>query len=241
MVDLTLNTASKEIKKSSNKVSQTYVIKKRIESKHPAIQNSCPDKNALPSTEQLLLTLMEEVKGIKKQILIPSDTSSSVSQACSSKTPKKKEWSIAHEIADCPKNLRNNRKKRIAIKQSEPTEKSETISAHISKEPGPKVVFGDDSSGDTKGYGSANCNGITFTRVAYVNGLKHNLINISELCDANFKKVRTDDEREPQRDVVYSKVDLRVEGSSNEANIQRLMCSYEEEVLMLDSDVRVGD
>ncbi|GJZ14695.1 hypothetical protein Tco_0550372 [Tanacetum coccineum] len=32
---------------------------------------------------------------------------------------------------------------------------------------GPKVVFGDDSSGDIKGYGSVNYNGITFTRVAY--------------------------------------------------------------------------
>ncbi|GJW76277.1 retrovirus-related pol polyprotein from transposon TNT 1-94 [Tanacetum coccineum] len=238
MADLTLNTASREIKKSSNKGSQTY--------------------NALPSTEQLLLTLMEEVKGIKNQILIPSDTSSSVSQACSSKTPKQKVWygpckhcgmrnhlfdycyskpkcstcglishttkehteqtavrkslnilkgqstfksipvrttrmsktfgeckyygsnkhhpddckfypgceicgSIAHEIADCPKNLRNSRKQRIAIKQSEPTEK-------YSKERGPKVVFRDDSLGDTKGYGSVNCNGITFTRVAYTQG-----------------------------------------------------------------------
>ncbi|GKC86188.1 hypothetical protein Tco_1141905, partial [Tanacetum coccineum] len=38
MDNLTLNTASKEIKKSSNKVSQTYVIKKRTESKHPAVQ-----------------------------------------------------------------------------------------------------------------------------------------------------------------------------------------------------------
>ncbi|GJZ24552.1 hypothetical protein Tco_0562011 [Tanacetum coccineum] len=37
MADLTLNTASKDIKKSSNKVSQTYVIKKMIESKHPAV------------------------------------------------------------------------------------------------------------------------------------------------------------------------------------------------------------
>ncbi|GKA22064.1 hypothetical protein Tco_0708026 [Tanacetum coccineum] len=92
MADLTLNTASKEIKKSSNKVSQTYVIKKRTESKHPVVQNSCPNKNALPSTEQLLLTLMEEVKGLKKQILIPSDTSSSVSQACSSKTPNQKDY-----------------------------------------------------------------------------------------------------------------------------------------------------
>ncbi|GJZ07502.1 hypothetical protein Tco_0541295 [Tanacetum coccineum] len=37
MADLTLNTASKEIKKSFNKVSQTYVIKKRTESKHPSV------------------------------------------------------------------------------------------------------------------------------------------------------------------------------------------------------------
>ncbi|GJV23999.1 retrovirus-related pol polyprotein from transposon TNT 1-94 [Tanacetum coccineum] len=60
-----------------------------------------------------------------------------------------------------------------------------------SKESSPKVVFGDDSSGDTEGYGSVNCNGITFTRVAYVNGLKHNLINISQLCDANYKVLFT--------------------------------------------------
>ncbi|GKB50109.1 hypothetical protein Tco_0900862 [Tanacetum coccineum] len=68
-----------QIKKTSDKVSQTYVIKKKTEPKHPAVQISCPDKNALPSTEQLLLTLMEEVKGIKNQILIPLDTRSSVS------------------------------------------------------------------------------------------------------------------------------------------------------------------
>ncbi|GKA82049.1 hypothetical protein Tco_0788797 [Tanacetum coccineum] len=55
-----------------------------------------------------------------------------------------------------------------------------------SKESGHKVVFGDNSSSDTEGYGSVNCNGITFTKVAYVNGLKHNLISISQLCDANF-------------------------------------------------------
>ncbi|GJU89569.1 retrovirus-related pol polyprotein from transposon TNT 1-94 [Tanacetum coccineum] len=60
-----------------------------------------------------------------------------------------------------------------------------------SKESGPKVVFGDNSSGDTEGYGSVNYNGITLTRVAYVNGLKHNLINISQLCDANFKVLFT--------------------------------------------------
>nr|GEX32687.1 retrovirus-related Pol polyprotein from transposon TNT 1-94 [Tanacetum cinerariifolium] len=53
---------------------------------------------------------------------------------------------------------------------------------------GPKVVFGDNSSGDTEGYGSVNCNGITFTRVAYVNCLKHNLINISQLYDDEYSR-----------------------------------------------------
>nr|GEW24255.1 hypothetical protein [Tanacetum cinerariifolium] len=53
MVDLTLNTASKKVKISSDKMSQTYVIKKKTKPKHPAAQNSCSDKNALPSTEQL--------------------------------------------------------------------------------------------------------------------------------------------------------------------------------------------
>ncbi|GJW14824.1 retrovirus-related pol polyprotein from transposon TNT 1-94 [Tanacetum coccineum] len=214
------------------------------------------DKKADSSTEQFLLTLMEEVKGLKKQIDIPSVTFPSATQLSSSESTKQKTWfgpckhyslrnhlfddcysklkcstcestnhltkehikqtavnktltklkaqssvnpsskkapmipnpfkeckycgfsdhhsdnckyypgcevcgSIAHEPADCPKKHPNSRKPRIANKRStKPTEK-------YSKEPGPKVVFGDDSSGDTEGYGSVNCNGIIFTRVAY--------------------------------------------------------------------------
>ncbi|GKC49589.1 retrovirus-related pol polyprotein from transposon TNT 1-94 [Tanacetum coccineum] len=92
--------------------------------------------------------------------------------------------SIAHETSDCPKKI-SQRKPRIALKQSfERTLK-------YSKESGPKVVFGDNSSSDAEGYGSVNCNGITFTKVAYVNGLKHNLISISQMCDANFKVLFT--------------------------------------------------
>ncbi|GJR58217.1 retrovirus-related pol polyprotein from transposon TNT 1-94 [Tanacetum coccineum] len=60
-----------------------------------------------------------------------------------------------------------------------------------SKKSGPKVVFGDDSSGNTKEYGSVNCNGITFTMVAYMNGLQHNLISIRQLYDANYKVLFT--------------------------------------------------
>ncbi|GJZ88614.1 retrovirus-related pol polyprotein from transposon TNT 1-94, partial [Tanacetum coccineum] len=60
-----------------------------------------------------------------------------------------------------------------------------------SKESDPKVVLIDDSSRDTEGYGLVNCNGITFIRVAYVNGLKHNLISISQLRNANYKVLFT--------------------------------------------------
>ncbi|GJZ04332.1 retrovirus-related pol polyprotein from transposon TNT 1-94 [Tanacetum coccineum] len=54
------------------------------------------------------------------------------------------------------------------------------------EQPGPKVVFRDDSTCTTKGYGSFKCNGIVFTKVAFVNGLKYNLISIRQLCDAKY-------------------------------------------------------
>nr|GEW39353.1 retrovirus-related Pol polyprotein from transposon TNT 1-94 [Tanacetum cinerariifolium] len=138
-----------------------------------AVPNTCSDKKVDSSTEKLLLTLMEEVNGLKKQTKIPSSTSPSISQSSSSKSTKQKTW-----------------KPRIANKRStKPTESRHMTGVkqylhRYSEESGPKVVFGDDSSSDTEGYGSVNRNGITFTRVAYVNGLKHNLISINQLCDA---------------------------------------------------------
>ncbi|GKA73744.1 retrovirus-related pol polyprotein from transposon TNT 1-94 [Tanacetum coccineum] len=54
------------------------------------------------------------------------------------------------------------------------------------EQPGPKVVFGDDFTCTTEGYGSIKCNGKVFTKVAFVNGLKYNLISISQLCDAKY-------------------------------------------------------
>ncbi|GKA49517.1 retrovirus-related pol polyprotein from transposon TNT 1-94 [Tanacetum coccineum] len=240
MANLTLNTSvPKKTKPTSDKVSPTYVIKKRIETKSPDVHVSQPEKKADLSTEQLILTLMDEVESLKEQIKVPSENTRSC-PTCGSTDHLTKEHleqtainntltnlkallfvnptakkapmipkpfkeckyygfndhhydnceyyhgcevcgSVAHETADCPKKHPNSRKPRIANKRStEPTEK-------YSKESGPKVVFGDNSLGDTKGYGSVICNGITFTRVANVNGLKHNLISISLLCDANLK------------------------------------------------------
>ncbi|KAK8913644.1 hypothetical protein KSP39_PZI023491 [Platanthera zijinensis] len=52
---------------------------------------------------------------------------------------------------------------------------------------GPKVIFGDSSFGTTKGYGAVKIGPVTFKKVAYVEGLKHNLISISQLCDEGYQ------------------------------------------------------
>nr|GEY24579.1 retrovirus-related Pol polyprotein from transposon TNT 1-94 [Tanacetum cinerariifolium] len=134
MVDLTLDTLVPKKNRPSVKVSPAYVLKKKTK-KSLAGPKLCSDKKDDSSTKKLLLTLMEEVKGLKRQVEIPSGL---------------------------------------------PQEES-----------GLEVVFRDDSSRDTEGYGSAYYNGITFTRVSYVNGLKHNLISISQLYDANYKVLFT--------------------------------------------------
>ncbi|GJW98639.1 retrovirus-related pol polyprotein from transposon TNT 1-94 [Tanacetum coccineum] len=265
---------SEQKTRPSVKVSPTYVIKKKID-KSPVVSKPCSDKKADSSTEQLLLTLMEEVKGLKRQTEIPSGTPPSSSQPSISKATKQKTWFGPykhygfknHLFDDCyskPKcstcgstnHLTKEHFEHAVVKKTLSKLKAQsplkpslkkapmipkpfkeckntvdlmtitltTISSTLgvkyvdylkrsvwyldsscsrhmtgikrymhrySKESGPKVVFGDDSLGDTEGYGSVNCNGTTFTMVAYVNGLKHNLISISQLCDANYKVLFT--------------------------------------------------
>jgi hypothetical protein len=52
---------------------------------------------------------------------------------------------------------------------------------------GPSITFGNDGSGQTEGYGVLNNGQVRFTKVAYVNGLKYNLISVSQLCDDGFR------------------------------------------------------
>ena len=52
---------------------------------------------------------------------------------------------------------------------------------------GPTITFRDNATGVTEGYGVHSNGQIQFTHVAYVNGLKYNLISICQLCDVDFK------------------------------------------------------
>ena len=55
---------------------------------------------------------------------------------------------------------------------------------------GGDVTFGDNSKGQIEGIGTiGNKSFIFIENVLLVNGLKHNLLSISQLCDKGFKVV----------------------------------------------------
>ena len=55
------------------------------------------------------------------------------------------------------------------------------------EEKGPSVTFGGNGKGQTRGFGTLTNGSTTFRRVAYVEGLKHNLLSISQFCDKDHK------------------------------------------------------
>ncbi|GJS76840.1 hypothetical protein Tco_0726721 [Tanacetum coccineum] len=94
------------------------------------------------------------------------------------------------------------------------------------EQPGPKVVFGDDSTCTTEGYGSIKCNDIVFTKVAFVDGLKYNLISVSQLCDAKYI-VQFDEKRgtifNSNKEVVMIAPRLKIKLTSKSNNLELTM------------------
>ncbi|KAJ9557430.1 hypothetical protein OSB04_012044 [Centaurea solstitialis] len=64
---------------------------------------------------------------------------------------------------------------------------SKSVLSDYRDERGPSVTFGGNGKGQTRGYGTLTNGVTTFKRVAYVEGLMHNLLSISQLCDKNHK------------------------------------------------------
>ncbi|KAL8100273.1 hypothetical protein AgCh_032501 [Apium graveolens] len=58
-----------------------------------------------------------------------------------------------------------------------------TLLTEIKERAGPSITSGDDSKGYTVGYGLISKDNVIIEEVALVNGLKHNLLSISQLCD----------------------------------------------------------
>ncbi|KAJ9539324.1 hypothetical protein OSB04_032057 [Centaurea solstitialis] len=64
---------------------------------------------------------------------------------------------------------------------------SKSVLTNYREERGPAVTFGGNGRGQTRGYGTLTNGVTTFKRVAYVEGLMHNLLSISQLYDKNHK------------------------------------------------------
>ncbi|GJV08909.1 hypothetical protein Tco_1346565 [Tanacetum coccineum] len=91
-LDLSMAPAvSEDIKKVPHKRSAVKAPKKKAQTMSPSASDSIPVKKADSSTEKLLLTLLEEVKGLKEQIKIPSNIYPCVSQLESTKYAKGKQ------------------------------------------------------------------------------------------------------------------------------------------------------
>nr|GFA14281.1 hypothetical protein [Tanacetum cinerariifolium] len=84
-------TALDKTKKVTKKEPSIKAIKKKAQTKTPVVPNQSPDEKADSSIEQLLFTLMEEIKGLKDQIKPSSDNSLFISQTGSSKSIKGKQ------------------------------------------------------------------------------------------------------------------------------------------------------
>ena len=58
-----------------------------------------------------------------------------------------------------------------------------TLLLEFKERAGPSITFGDDIKGYTVGYGLISKDNVIIEEVALVDGLKHNLLSISQLCD----------------------------------------------------------
>ena len=58
--------------------------------------------------------------------------------------------------------------------------------SNVVEKAGPIVTFGDDSKGFTTGYGNLEIGNVIIENISIVEGLKHNLLSISQFCDKGF-------------------------------------------------------
>ncbi|TLX67722.1 hypothetical protein E9993_23260, partial [Labilibacter sediminis] len=67
------------------------------------------------------------------------------------------------------------------------TGKKEYLRDYRTINAGGYVTFGNNSNGLIKGYGSITNGSFTIKNVAYVEGLKHNLVSVGKLCDTGHR------------------------------------------------------
>ncbi|KAJ9568046.1 hypothetical protein OSB04_004012 [Centaurea solstitialis] len=148
------------------------------------IASKCPDATKTEKSAKVKKTPKTEnsVKGKKVVKTVPSvktpasRTDNSVKAVTNSTSPTDNSgsivlWGIWYLDSGCSRHMTG----------------SKSVLSNYHEERGPAVTFGGKGKGQTRGYGTLTNGVTTFKRVAYVEGLMHNLLSISQLCDKNHK------------------------------------------------------
>ncbi|KAJ9547059.1 hypothetical protein OSB04_019602 [Centaurea solstitialis] len=124
--------------------------------------------------EEPTLALMAKIEEVPEEILPqdPEASSSTTPEASTSATDSSsQDKGIWYLDSGCSRHMTG----------------SKSVLTNYREERGPAVTFGGNGRGQTRGYGTLTNGVTTFKRVAYVEGLMHNLLSISQLCDKNHK------------------------------------------------------
>ncbi|KAJ9542162.1 hypothetical protein OSB04_028668 [Centaurea solstitialis] len=123
--------------------------------------------------EEPTLALMAKIEEVPEEIPTQApEASSSTSEASTSATDSpSQDKGIWYLDSGCSRHMTG----------------SKSVLSNYREERGPAVTFGGNGKGQTRGYGTLTNGVTTFKRVAYVEGLMHNLLSISQLCDKNHK------------------------------------------------------
>ncbi|GJW38435.1 retrovirus-related pol polyprotein from transposon TNT 1-94 [Tanacetum coccineum] len=168
-----------KIKQVTEKESLVNPTKKKTQTMSPSVPDPSPDKKADSSTEKALkiphLSYLESIVGSMTITLMSVSTTLDVTSVVAL---------LMNPLTMIKRPLPTTGNQGLLISGPINLLKNSGCSRHMakveqylhrySKELGPKVVFRDNSLGDTEGYDSVKCNGITFTRVAYVNAERRN-------------------------------------------------------------------
>nr|KAJ0205508.1 hypothetical protein LSAT_V11C500231720 [Lactuca sativa] len=174
---------------------------------NPSVNESKSDTNSSsPNTDQIPFDTK-----LSRDSMINKRTQSSIGESYISKCVKSKNLltkknfgtrvcyrcgDSSHKISECSFDKSSSRAKNIKGQEhlwyldsgcSRHMTGSKSLLEDYVKKTGPVVTYGDNGKGFTKGYGNIKCNNVVFQNVSYVKGLKHNLISISQLCDADYE------------------------------------------------------
>ncbi|XP_052478386.1 uncharacterized protein LOC105775394 [Gossypium raimondii] len=188
--EMKINHNAQEIKEAPKKVGFSFKSKTRKkdegssndEEEAEMVKFDCPQlkkKRALKQKKKVMMATWSDINSSN------SDEDNEVANLCLMAIDKPKEEEHCFKVSKSKKNswyLDSGCSRHMTGEES--------YFMELMPKNGGKATFGDNSKGLIEDIGSIDINSsILIKSVLYVNGLKHNLLSISQLCDKGFKVI----------------------------------------------------